>query len=148
MQKKNLKVLSCQTGISSSPGITILTPQFNLCFSAVGITNQRETTVVWDKLTGEPLHNAISNKMCLLLRETVTSNLIQLYFPHIQHRFGRVLHLQFIVHLMGLHEWTGEYFVCSLAWHEDEIHCWWLWGQNNWKDKRACSSKCTVEGSQ
>lgn len=26
---------------------------------AVGITNQRETTVVWDKHTGEPLHNAI-----------------------------------------------------------------------------------------
>ncbi len=27
--------------------------------AAVGITNQRETTVVWDKTTGEPLHNAI-----------------------------------------------------------------------------------------
>lgn len=26
---------------------------------AVGITNQRETTVVWDKETGEPLHNAL-----------------------------------------------------------------------------------------
>lgn len=26
---------------------------------AVGITNQRETTVVWDYTTGEPLHNAI-----------------------------------------------------------------------------------------
>jgi len=26
---------------------------------AVGITNQRETTVVWDKETGEPLYNAI-----------------------------------------------------------------------------------------
>uniref|UniRef100_A0A3B3TS69 glycerol kinase n=1 Tax=Poecilia latipinna TaxID=48699 RepID=A0A3B3TS69_9TELE len=26
---------------------------------AVGVTNQRETTVVWDKLTGEPLYNAI-----------------------------------------------------------------------------------------
>ena len=26
---------------------------------AIGITNQRETTVAWDKLTGEPLHNAI-----------------------------------------------------------------------------------------
>ena len=26
---------------------------------AVGITNQRETTVVWDSETGEPLHNAI-----------------------------------------------------------------------------------------
>ncbi|WP_024286825.1 glycerol kinase GlpK [Cellulomonas sp. KRMCY2] len=27
--------------------------------AAVGITNQRETTVVWDRLTGEPVHNAI-----------------------------------------------------------------------------------------
>ena len=26
---------------------------------AVGITNQRETTVVWDKTTGQPIHNAI-----------------------------------------------------------------------------------------
>lgn len=26
---------------------------------AVGITNQRETTVVWDRCTGRPLHNAI-----------------------------------------------------------------------------------------
>ncbi|KAJ3280267.1 hypothetical protein HK104_000783 [Borealophlyctis nickersoniae] len=25
----------------------------------IGITNQRETTVVWDRVTGEPLHNAI-----------------------------------------------------------------------------------------
>jgi glycerol kinase len=27
--------------------------------AAVGITNQRETTVVWDKNTGKPIHNAI-----------------------------------------------------------------------------------------
>ena len=27
--------------------------------AAIGITNQRETTVVWDKDTGEPIHNAI-----------------------------------------------------------------------------------------
>lgn len=27
--------------------------------AAVGITNQRETTVLWDRLTGEPVHNAI-----------------------------------------------------------------------------------------
>lgn len=27
--------------------------------AAVGITNQRETVIVWDKLTGEPIHNAI-----------------------------------------------------------------------------------------
>src|SRR5687767_14512907 len=27
--------------------------------AAVGVTNQRETTVVWDRQTGRPLHNAI-----------------------------------------------------------------------------------------
>jgi glycerol kinase len=27
--------------------------------SAIGITNQRETTIVWDRATGEPLYNAI-----------------------------------------------------------------------------------------
>lgn len=27
--------------------------------AAIGITNQRETTVVWDKSTGKPIHNAI-----------------------------------------------------------------------------------------
>ena len=27
--------------------------------AAIGITNQRETTVIWDRKTGEPLHNAI-----------------------------------------------------------------------------------------
>src|SRR5262245_58605815 len=27
--------------------------------AAIGITNQRETTVVWDRKTGEPVYNAI-----------------------------------------------------------------------------------------
>jgi len=27
--------------------------------AAIGITNQRETTLVWDRKTGEPIHNAI-----------------------------------------------------------------------------------------
>src|SRR5450755_1814452 len=27
--------------------------------AAVGITNQRETTIIWDRKTGEPVHNAI-----------------------------------------------------------------------------------------
>ncbi len=27
--------------------------------SAIGITNQRETTIIWNKVTGEPIHNAI-----------------------------------------------------------------------------------------
>lgn len=29
--------------------------------AAIGVTNQRETTLVWDKETGEPLYNAIGN---------------------------------------------------------------------------------------
>jgi glycerol kinase len=27
--------------------------------AAIGITNQRETTVIWDRFTGEPVYNAI-----------------------------------------------------------------------------------------
>ncbi|TGR92561.1 glycerol kinase, partial [Mesorhizobium sp. M2E.F.Ca.ET.209.01.1.1] len=27
--------------------------------AAIGITNQRETVVIWDKATGKPIHNAI-----------------------------------------------------------------------------------------
>jgi glycerol kinase len=43
--------------------------------SAIGITNQRETTVVWDKNTGEPVYNAIvwqcrrTSEYCDSLRE-------------------------------------------------------------------------------
>ena len=38
--------------------------------SCIGITNQRETTILWDKVTGKPVHNAIvwqcrrSTKIC------------------------------------------------------------------------------------
>lgn len=30
---------------------------------AIGITNQRETIVIWDKFTGKPLYNAIGMTM-------------------------------------------------------------------------------------
>ena len=42
--------------------------------AAVGVTNQRETTIIWDKNTGEPIYNAIvwqcrrTSKMCDKLR--------------------------------------------------------------------------------
>ena len=50
--------------------------------AAIGITNQRETTVIWDKKTGEPIHNAIvwqdrrTSNFCNELRET-QGNLIR-----------------------------------------------------------------------
>ena len=43
--------------------------------TAIGITNQRETTIVWDKATGKPIHNAIvwqdrrTADTCAALRE-------------------------------------------------------------------------------
>lgn len=36
----------------------LVSSRFNLS-TAIGVTNQRETTIVWDKETGEPLYNAI-----------------------------------------------------------------------------------------
>ncbi len=42
--------------------------------SAVGVTNQRETTIIWDRSTGRPIHNAIvwqdrrTSEMCAQIR--------------------------------------------------------------------------------
>ena len=52
--------------------------KMDLCaedIAAIGITNQRETTIVWDKNTGEPVYHAIvwqcrrTSKYCDLLKE-------------------------------------------------------------------------------
>jgi glycerol kinase len=50
---------------------------------AVGIANQRETTIVWDRQTGEPIHNAIvwqdrrTAPQCAELREVGAESLIR-----------------------------------------------------------------------
>ncbi|HEX6084057.1 MAG TPA: glycerol kinase GlpK [Thermoanaerobaculia bacterium] len=52
--------------IAKVPGVEV---------AAIGITNQRETTLLWDRATGRPLHNAIvwqdrrTAEMCDALRE-------------------------------------------------------------------------------
>ncbi len=51
--------------------------------AAIGITNQRETTVVWDRNTGEPIHNAIvwqdrrTADYCERLKKDGAADLIQ-----------------------------------------------------------------------
>ena len=51
--------------------------------AAIGITNQRETTVVWDRETGEPVYNAIvwqdrrTSRFCDELRERGHAGMIQ-----------------------------------------------------------------------
>jgi glycerol kinase len=50
---------------------------------AIGITNQRETTIVWDRQTGEPIHNAIvwqdrrTAAQCQDLRDVGAESLIR-----------------------------------------------------------------------
>ncbi|MEO1494733.1 MAG: glycerol kinase, partial [Pseudomonadota bacterium] len=44
-------VATCREAVEKAGGIDTI--------AAIGITNQRETTVVWDKATGQPAHNAI-----------------------------------------------------------------------------------------
>jgi len=50
---------------------------------AVGITNQRETTILWDRQTGEPIHNAIvwqdrrTAAQCKELREVGAESLVR-----------------------------------------------------------------------
>jgi glycerol kinase len=51
--------------------------------AAIGITNQRETTLIWDRATGEPLHNAIvwqdrrTADTCAKLREAGHETLVR-----------------------------------------------------------------------
>ena len=51
--------------------------------AAIGITNQRETTIIWDRKTGEPIHNAIvwqdrrTSQFCDQLKEHGHSDLVQ-----------------------------------------------------------------------
>ena len=50
---------------------------------AIGITNQRETTLIWDRQTGEPIHNAIvwqdrrTSAQCAELREVGAESLVR-----------------------------------------------------------------------
>ena len=51
--------------------------------AAIGITNQRETTLIWDRETGEPIHNAIvwqcrrTAEMCDQMRREGLASLFQ-----------------------------------------------------------------------
>lgn len=50
---------------------------------SIGITNQRETTVLWDRKTGEPVHNAIvwqcrrTSEMCKAIEESGLKSIIK-----------------------------------------------------------------------
>ncbi|MFL0247292.1 glycerol kinase GlpK [Candidatus Clostridium stratigraminis] len=52
-----MEIWSTQIGVASEAMAKINTTAKDI--ATIGITNQRETTVVWDKRTGFPIHNAI-----------------------------------------------------------------------------------------
>lgn len=49
------------------------------CFVAIGVTNQRETTIVWDKETGEPLYNAVGKYVYTLVLEPSVTIYLEKY---------------------------------------------------------------------
>ncbi len=62
--------------------------------AAIGVTNQRETTLVWDKVTGEPVYNAIVWQ-CRRTAEFCESLTRKGYAPFIYERTGLVLDAYF-----------------------------------------------------
>ena len=52
-----MEIWSTQIGVAQEAMYKINASYQNIC--AIGITNQRETTIVWDKETGKPVSNAI-----------------------------------------------------------------------------------------
>lgn len=70
-------VLTTLTELINDTGVSVSD------IAGIGVTNQRETTVVWDKQTGEPVHNAIvwqsrhSAELCEAMRDAATENLIR-----------------------------------------------------------------------
>ena len=51
------EILASQTGVAAEALVRAGVSARDI--AAIGITNQRETTVLWDRATGQPIHNAI-----------------------------------------------------------------------------------------
>lgn len=51
------EIWSTQAGVAAEAALKVGATAENI--AAIGITNQRETTIVWNKKTGEPVYNAI-----------------------------------------------------------------------------------------
>ena len=82
VEQAAMEIYSCQYGVMmeviAQSGIQIEE------IAAIGITNQRETTILWDKETGQPVYNAIvwqcrrTSNLCEELKKDATFvNLVQ-----------------------------------------------------------------------
>src|SRR5437764_5530793 len=75
------EIWASQSGVATEALATADLTERNI--AGIGITNQRETTIVWDRETGEPVYNAIvwqdrrTAEFCDTLRERGDGELIQ-----------------------------------------------------------------------
>lgn len=103
--------------------------------AAIGITNQRETTVIWDRNTGQPLYNAIvwqdrrTAAYCDQLKEEGKSELIQQKTGLIIDAYFSATKAKWILdHIEGAREKAVKGELCF-----GTIDTWLLWKLTNGK---------------
>ena len=101
--------------------------------AAIGITNQRETTVVWDKTTGMPLCNAIvwqdrrTADFCDDLKKEGKAEMIQQKTGLVPDAYFSATKLRWILdHIPGAREKAAQGTICF-----GTIDCWLLWKLTN-----------------
>ena len=101
--------------------------------AAIGITNQRETTVVWDKTTGIPLCNAIvwqdrrTADFCDDLKKEGKAEMIQQKTGLVPDAYFSATKLRWILdHIPGAREKAAQGTICF-----GTIDCWLLWKLTN-----------------
>ncbi len=103
--------------------------------AAIGITNQRETTVVWNRKTGQPIHNAIvwqdrrTASFCDELREQGKAELIRQKTGLVVDAYFSATKIKWILdHVAGAREKANNGELCF-----GTIDSWLLWKLTNGK---------------
>ncbi len=103
--------------------------------AAIGITNQRETTVLWDRTTGQPLHNAIvwqdrrTAAYCDQLKQEGWAKKIQQKTGLIIDAYFSATKLKWMLdHVPGAREKAGKGEVCF-----GTVDSWLIWKLTNGK---------------
>ena len=94
---------------------------------AIGIANQRETTIVWDLVTGEPLYNAIGN--VIIFSQKFIFKLTQLIMLRLLHCNFKSLLIKKIEPLR--YEITGKSSIIPIENIKMEIHLVLHWNVNS-----------------
>ena len=81
VEQKPVEIWSSQSAVMAEAIASLWDSDFEIC--GIGISNQRETTIVWDAVTGKPVYNAIvwqdrrTTSLCDELKREGLSDLIR-----------------------------------------------------------------------